>query len=185
MRLFLGIAIPEEIAGELLRLVERLAPVARDLRWSAPATWHITLQFLGRTEEAQYACVTERLRGVQAAPVPVAMDGTGFFDRAGVFFAGVVVTAELLALQQRITAETQHCGFLPEGRAYAPHITLARSRGRSGAGPLAPLKTAMRGRAKAVFGGFTANEFLLYESLPLPEGSRYEIRERFALTGDG
>jgi 2'-5' RNA ligase len=28
---------------------------------------------------------------------------------------------------------------------------------------------------------FTASSFVLYESVPTPEGSRYEIRERFEL----
>ena len=32
------------------------------------------------------------------------------------------------------------------------------------------------------FSAFTANEFLLYESFPGPGGSRYEVRERFALS---
>ena len=29
---------------------------------------------------------------------------------------------------------------------------------------------------------FTAESFVLYQSTPTPEGSRYEIRERFPLT---
>ena len=100
------------------------------LRWSMPESWHITLQFLGSTGETQYECVVARLRALHAAPVPIELDELGFFDRAGIFFAGVAFTPELLARQQQVRAATIPCGFTPEERPYHPHITLARSKGR-------------------------------------------------------
>ena len=149
------------------------------LRWSTPESWHVTLQFLGNTSDTQYECVVARLRELHAAPVPIEMDELGYFDRAGIFFAGVALTPELLTLQQRVTASTVPCGIAPEDRPYGPHITLARSKGRRDAKGLEALKTKIRHPPK--FNRFVAQEFLLYESFTRPTGSHYETRARFRL----
>lgn len=179
MRLFIGIPLAASVAEELAKLAARLRRKDDGLRWSAPESWHITLQFLGSVDEQRYGCAVERLREVRSAAVPVALEGLGMFDRAGVFFAGVKTTPELVALQQRVTATMEHCGFVPEERPYHPHITLARSKGKEGARGLRALKAPVRREPK--FGSFVAEEFVLYESVPEPGGSRYLIRERFAL----
>ncbi len=82
-------------------------------------------------------------------------------------------------LQQRVTAATQPCGFLPESRPFQPHITLARSKGPRH--DLGELKTKLS--RPTSFTRFQAREFLLYESFLSSAGSRYEIRERFPLAG--
>jgi 2'-5' RNA ligase len=177
MRLFIGIPLALAVVNELSSLSLRLRSSDDGLRWSTPESWHITLQFLGNTTEEQYACIVERLRELPFAPVPVRLDSIGFFERAGVFFAGVDLTPELLSLQQRVIASTSRCGFAPEDRPYHPHITLARTKGRNGKPSLRKLKDSIRVQPR--FTGFTATEFLIYESLLSPSGSRYEIRERF------
>lgn len=182
MRLFVGIGLPPPAAEALARVGERLASAARDLRWSQPESWHVTLQFLGQTRDNQAACLAENLAAIRATPVPVRIAGLGFFDRAGVFWAGVELTPELLALEQKVVAATRRCGFLPEDRAYSPHITLARAKGRAAVRALDPVKAALERSRIALRAEFTAPEFLLYESFPGPGGSRYEIRARFPLT---
>lgn len=149
------------------------------LRWSTPESWHITLQFLGNVNKAQYECVVAHLRELHAAPVPIELEDLGFFDRAGIFFAGASLTPELLALQKKVTASTIPCGFTPDDRTYRPHITLARSKGRRNAIGVESLKVKIRQQPK--FSRFIAEEFLLYESLTRPTGSEYETRERFQL----
>jgi len=184
MRLFIGIALAQEATDTLRRVRDRLAPAGGELRWSAEESWHVTLQFLGAASAEEAACVMEQLGEVRSAPVPMRLDGVGFFERAGVFHAGVDLTPGLLALQQRVTAATRQCGFLPEERAYHPHITLPRAKGRHGPGALAPLKKALEKFRLVVHAEFLASEFLLYESIPRPEGSRYQVRARFPLTAE-
>ena len=162
---------------------EHFAAEGDGLRWSAEESWHVTLQFLGAADDAQAACVMEQLGTVRADVVPVRIAGLDFFERAGVFHARVELTAELLALQQKVTAATRGCGFVAEARAYSPHITLARAKGRGNAKALGPLKAAVE-RARVRFAAeFVADEFRLYESVPGPEGSRYEVRARYGLGG--
>ena len=181
MRLFIGIPLDPAVVGELARLSEKLKSPSDGLRWSAPAGWHITLQFLGATSSEQCACVTAGLRRIRHAPFEIQLDPPGFFERAGVFFAGVRLSPDLTGLQQQVVAATQPCGFVPEDRPYHPHITLAREKG--GSRGLRKLKSRIP--AGMQFSNSVAGEFLLYESFPGPGGSRYEVRERFQLGDAG
>jgi RNA 2',3'-cyclic 3'-phosphodiesterase len=183
MRLFVGIGLAPEAVDALRRVRERFASASDGLRWSAEESWHVTLQFLGAADDAQTACVTEKLGAVRATAVPVRIEGLDFFPRAGVFHARVALTAELLALQQKVTAATRRCGFVAEARAYSPHITLARTKGHAIAETLQPLQAAVERARSRVAAEFVAEEFRLYESVPRPEGSRYEVRARFGLEG--
>lgn len=180
MRLFVGIALDENATAALRGLRERLATASDEVRWASETTWHVTLQFLGETTAEHAACVVERLRTIRAENVPIRIEGLGFFERAAIFFADVPVTGALLALQQKVTTETRGCGFVAEARTYHPHITLAKAKGRSGRA-MDGLKKAVEQSKLAWSPEFVADEFLLYESFPGPEGSRYEVRERFTL----
>jgi RNA 2',3'-cyclic 3'-phosphodiesterase len=180
MRLFVGIALDEAATAALRSVLERFAGSGGEVRWAAEATWHVTLEFLGEASEEQAACVVERLRAVEADRVPVRIDALGFFERAGIFHAEVALTPELLALEQTVTAATRGCGFAREARAYHPHITLAKAKGRNPRA-MEPLRRAVERAKFALTSEFVAAEFLLYESFPGPEGSRYEVRERFRL----
>ncbi len=177
MRLFVGIPLPPTLIDELSALSMQLQSGADGLRWSAPESWHITLQFLGNIAEERYECIVNRLRDLRAEPVPIQLEELGCFERAGVFFAGIRSTAELISLQQQVTVATAHCGFVPETRPYHPHITLARRKGR--AGGFTDLKSKIRRRPN--FSAFLADQFVLYESVVRPRGSHYEVRERFRL----
>ena len=117
------------VIGELAAVSARLKRKEDGLRWTAPESWHITLQFLGNTDEKEYVNLVQRLRQVNSPPVPVHFEELGFFDHAGVFFADVGLTHELLALEKGVAAATELCGFVHDARPYHPHITLARSKG--------------------------------------------------------
>ena len=176
MRLFVGIPLATTVIAELSAISMRMQSTADGLRWTAPESWHVTLQFLGNT--AEYECVVGGLRELRLPPVPIQLEGLGFFERAGVFFAGVQLTPGLEGLQQRVTAATGVCGFVPETRPYHPHITLARSKTK-GAKALRELKSRIH--REPGFSAFLAEEFVLYESVLGAKGSRYEARERFQL----
>ena len=179
MRLFVGLPLASEVLNELSEAVARLKAPHDGLRWTAPETWHITLQFLGNTDQKHGDCALARLAEIHAGSVQVELGALGIFDRAGVFFVDVVPTTDLVALAERVTVATGKCGFLAESRPYHPHITLARAKGEGRGKPLKALRdrVPLGGR----FAGFRAAEFLLYESRTLPEGAKYEVRGRFTL----
>ena len=179
MRLFLGIPLSSTVIDELTKLTARLHTKDDSLRWSQPESWHVTLQFLGSTDQQQYNCLIPRLREIHLSRVPIRLESTGIFDHAGIFYVDVRTAPALLVLQQALIAATTPCGFVPEVRAYHPHITLARSKGNDATQSLRQLKARIDREPK--FTAFMADEFLLYESFTEPTGSRYQIRERFRL----
>ena len=180
LRLFIGIPLAAATASDLATVVNRIRSNATEyLRWSAPESLHITLQFLGSTTLQQHECVTAHLRELRHPSVQIRLGTLDTFDRAGVLVVDVPVTSELLALQQAVAAATAPCGFTPEMRPYHPHITLARRKGKGGGRELRNLKIQIDPPPR--FSSFTAERFVLYESIPTPEGSRYEIREQFSL----
>ena len=179
MRLFIGIPLAQDVKDALQSLTRSLQSANDNLRWSSSESWHITLQFLGETSEESHRCVVTRLQEVLSAEVPVRLDGTGFFERAGVFFAGVRVSTGMLELEKRILAATARCGFVAEDRPFHPHVTLARAKGDKRMNALQKLKQRVKG--DVTFPAFTASEFLLYEASLGAGGPRYEIRNRFPL----
>lgn len=181
MRLFVGIPLAAAVIDELSKVSMRLRSNGDGLRWTARESWHITIQFLGNTSPEQYECVVTQLHKLRLRPVQIRLEELGCFERSGVFFAGVRVSPELLLLQQRVTEATALCGFAAESRPYQPHITLARCKGNGQRQGLRELKA--RTQHQPGFTSFVAEDFVLYESFLGAGGSRYEIRERFALDG--
>jgi 2'-5' RNA ligase len=179
MRLFVGIPLAPVVVDELTKLTGRLYTKDDQLRWSAPETWHVTLRFLGTTDQQQYNCIVPRLREIHLPHVPVRLESPGFFDHAGVFYVDVKTAPALIVLEQAVVAATTPCGFIPESRPYHPHITLARSKGKDATQAFRQLKSRLGLPPK--FTPIMAGEFVLYESFTEPSGSRYEIRDRFRL----
>lgn len=181
MRLFVGIPVNPAAAPDLRRLQNQLMSgvppkQADELRWSSPEDWHITLQFLGHVNGEQYHCVAAALQTLSFPGFSVHLDRMWVFDRAGVLYAEVQPTPELLALEQAVLALTRPCGFVPEDRPYHPHVTLARRRGRH--------SDLLRTLAQQPFAGltFAAEQVVLYESQSSVSGSRYVPREMVPLT---
>jgi 2'-5' RNA ligase len=179
MRLFIGIPLAAKVVNELSEVSLRLRSSGDGLRWSAPESWHVTLQFLGSTGREQYVCATARLRELHLPPAPIRLEGLGFFDRTGILYTGVKVSPELLLLHKQVGEAMALCGFDRETRSFRPHITLARSKAKGEWDVLRELRSEIGSRRK--FTEFVAGEFLLYESFLGPAGSRYEVRERFFL----
>jgi 2'-5' RNA ligase len=179
MRLFVGIPLAAAVVNELSAVSLRLRSIGDGLRWPAPESWHITLQFLGDTGRDQYVCAAARLRELRLPPVLIRLEGLGFFDRTGILYTGVKVSPELLLLHERVGAAMALCGFVRETRPFRPHITLARSKAKGERDVLRKLRSEIGKPRK--FTEFVAAEFLLYESFLGPAGSRYEVRERFSL----
>ncbi|HEX2918707.1 MAG TPA: RNA 2',3'-cyclic phosphodiesterase [Edaphobacter sp.] len=179
MRLFVGIALDPAVTDAIKRLTISLRRAEDGLRWSNPEGWHITLQFLGSTEQPAYECLLARLREIYRPPFAIHLGVPDVFERAGVFHIGVLPSQDLTALERHVVASTALCGFRLEDHPYHPHITLARGKGHEGRRGLHAL--TQRLHSVRVLPSFSANEFLLYQSFPTRDGSRYEIRERFPL----
>lgn len=104
---------------------------APDFRWVPPERLHLTVRFLG---EQPLSIVPELRSGIDAAvsrhaDAPLQLGGIGAFPnfrRARVLWMGVLPHPRLELLHHDVEAACVALGFEPEGRAFRPHVTLAR-----------------------------------------------------------
>jgi 2'-5' RNA ligase len=179
MRLFVGLAIDEAVKETLERLTLRLRAKDDGLRWSTTDQWHVTLIFLGEVDDEARARLVRELRGVRQPSLKLRIQRLGTFERVGILHAEVEVSQELLRLYEAVAAAVKRSGLEVEDRPYRAHITLARARNKDGRKTIARLRSSTE--RQRVSAQWEAAEFLLYESQLSPGGSRYVVRERFAL----
>lgn len=131
-RLFVAVPIGSDMQARLAHAVQgwRSRPDLENLRWADPATWHVTLLFLGATEPAAVPDLVQALEGVAQthAPMRLATGGIGGFPSAGrarVAWYGVADPDRSL---HRL-ADDVRAALAPQDRGrFRPHVTLARSR---------------------------------------------------------
>jgi len=187
MRLF--VAVPLDDAAH-----ERLAAAMADARRTADShAWrfvrsegvHLTLKFLGEVDESAVTELRTALgRAVAGAGAfDMEMHGIGAFPTPShprVLWAGVREGASRLAeLASSVDRELTPLGFQPETRAFAAHLTLARSRDPRQARSLAGWIAA---HADEPFGRLPVRAVVLFQSLLSREGSTYLPLATFSLT---
>src|ERR1035438_3811033 len=85
MRLFVAVAVPEQVAGELEAAVAPLRSSWPSLRWTGIDAWHLTLAFLGEVNDVIAAGLADPLRiaAAEHAPLTLSLAGSGAFPGAG------------------------------------------------------------------------------------------------------
>lgn len=176
MRVFAAasLELPRGLAAGLSRSASmELGQAARP---TGPEAMHLTLAFLGevppaRAEEAG-RCL-EVLSGF--GPFEAVAGKAGFFpslDAPRVFWLGFSAGGERLSeAAARLSAALRGAGFLLEERAFLPHLTLARIKGR--AAPEALLRAAEAAEALCRGAAFKVRGAALYSSETLPGGPVY------------
>ncbi|MDP2729074.1 MAG: RNA 2',3'-cyclic phosphodiesterase [Dehalococcoidales bacterium] len=137
IRSFIAIELPEEVKLKLSQLEAQLKSGHSGVKWVEPTGIHITLKFLGniainRTEEVTRA-MEEAGRGIP--PFRLEVKELGAFPSlklVQVVWVGLSGEVDKLSrLQQRLESNLERLGFAPEGRAFTPHLTLARVRNQA------------------------------------------------------
>ena len=92
---------------------------------------HITLRFAGDIDGRTADEFADFLAGIRAEPFPVTIRDVGAFGGRDprVLWAGVEAGEPLDALYRAHERAARAAGLEPEGRAFKPHVTLARMRG--------------------------------------------------------
>ena len=175
-RLFVAIRPPQPIRQKLLGSMGGVTGA----RWQSDDQLHLTLRFIGEVQAHVADDIAVALRTVYFPRFEIALSRIGTFDRRGqaeVVWAGVTPHDQLKALHKKVDHACQRAGLPPEGRAYSPHVTLARL--KRGSGPVAGLIEASGSLSSEPF---SVDSFCLYESQLTPEGAVYNAVERYSLT---
>lgn len=173
-RLFVAIRPPEVVREQLLDLMGGL----HGLRWQNDNQLHLTLRFIGEVERPMADDIAAELKRIRFERFSIALDGIGQFEkrRQGALWAGVRPKEELKSLAAKVERACQAAGVEPEQRAYRPHITLARWKG----------KAPQANRFLERHGGLTSDpwkvrEFILFESRLGQGGAHYEPVAKYPL----
>lgn len=174
VRCFAALPIPEGVRAALERILTPVRDLGWPVRWVRPEGVHITLKFFGEVARERVETIAESLdfsaRGI--GPLAITVAGFGAFpaeERARVLWAGIDAPAGLELLQDRIETRAAAMGFPAEGAVYRPHVTIGRV--REG-------ERIARTEGTKLFGasfseGFTAEQVVLFESVPGQGGAVY------------
>jgi RNA 2',3'-cyclic 3'-phosphodiesterase len=137
LRSFIAIELPERVRSAISELQQELKKCKADIRWVKPDNIHLTLKFLGDTDEKSLDSIVEATKA--------ACSGYGRFDLetrgVGVFpdmraprilWVGISDNDSLTGLQKSIEDGLAALGFTPEKRRFRPHLTLGRFISSSG-----------------------------------------------------
>lgn len=186
MRLFVALEIPEPLRQEIARLKDRIEGGLPRARWVLPERMHLTLVFLGKTDEALLPALRDGLASVFSgqSPIQAQVRGAGTFppDRpARVAWLGLEGGPELLALQAGVAAvAVEVAGLEPERRPFHPHLTLARP---ARPWPRVAVERFLAAADRSYGEPFEISRGVLMESHLGAGGPRYEPVATFPLEG--
>jgi 2'-5' RNA ligase len=167
-RLFVAIRPPEPVRDLLIDAMDDSA----DFRWQTDEQLHLTLKFVGEVERPIADDLANALGRIRSTRFELRIAGVGRFEQrsAGALWAGVEPKEPVTALAAKIDRACLAVGVEPERRAFHPHVTLARWKGRRSR-EVADFLERTRGFASDPF---TVDEFQLFESRLSRHGAHYE-----------
>ncbi len=167
-RLFIAIDIPDPVKDNICELRRNLPGV----RWVDRDQIHITMQFIGDSDDSLFGRIKSSLSEIKLAPFGLELTGSGFFPnerRPSVFWLGCGENRGLSDLKEYMDLVLDSCGIPPESRKFQPHITVARLK-------LVNAKDCIKLNSihKNLFPmEFHVSEFVLYSSLLKSDGAEH------------
>ena len=178
MRLFVGVPLPDDIR-QRLAMITGGVPGAR---WARPENLHLTLRFLGETDNARAEDIVSELSRIDCEAFAAVVRGLGAFGdrkRPRILWAGIPPSPPLTRLHQKVEQALQRAGCGPDHRKFHPHVTLARLKDVQ----KVKLERFMTANGHVESRPFTVGGFTLFESFLASEGAHYRAIAEFELAG--
>jgi RNA 2',3'-cyclic 3'-phosphodiesterase len=175
MRLFFAIELEPAVADALHQAIEPLRVLEPELAWVVTAKLHLTMKFVGEVDDAGAA----RLIGAAESIVgrhrhfEMMLGGVGAFPnfrRARVVWMGIENEPRLEWLHHDLEIACADAGYELEGRAFRPHITLARVRAPL---PIERVRALARAARRIAFAGAAEVAGLTLFESTLGPGAHY------------
>jgi RNA 2',3'-cyclic 3'-phosphodiesterase len=188
VRTFIAIELPDQVKQGLGQLQATLKAVHPDsAKWVDPYSIHLTLKFLGNVEVGKIDAISQAILETAQSfdGFQLHISGLGAFPnlrRVQVVWVGIEGNVERLqALQKHLDSNLTQLGYLPEKRAFVPHLTLARVRDNtSSEDRLAIGDLISRTKNSSVF-DVEVNSLSLMRSQLTPRGAIYSRLGSFGL----
>jgi RNA 2',3'-cyclic 3'-phosphodiesterase len=177
-RIFVAVDISDDVRRKVSTYIQELREEFSNLRvgWEKTEKLHLTLKFLGDSDENQIEKLREIVRNIagQVSKFSLKIAETGVFPsprNARILWIDVKDEKGSLAkINRLLETECEKIGFSKERKNYKPHLTIARLRDVGKSKELA--EKHLRKEFKPA--EFEVAEIVIYESRLQPAGSIYQ-----------
>ncbi len=186
MRLFIALPLPGKVEEELGRMIFLLKQKGGSVKWVTPKNIHLTMKFLGDTEENLVDSIKEQIDAIARdfAPVETVITRLGAFpnlSRPRVIWAGLDKNIETLAeISAKVEMAVQTLGFEREERRFKAHLTLGRVRQPAGLDNLTGYMKSLDVPEMS----FRLDRMVLFRSTLTPRGPVYDRLHEVMLAKD-
>jgi len=184
IRTFIAIKIPEDIRNRIADLLSSLKGSGGKITWVKPHNMHLTLKFLGETEESIVKGISERLEQVLLSynQFEINLKNIGAFPnlkKPKVLWIGTEGDKNILInLARNIDEQMSEFGFEREKRKFSAHLTIARIRDNRG---IDPLIKKLEKKKYFVPGTFTVKDILFIKSELTKHGPIYAVLKKIKI----
>lgn len=167
----------------LMDVLGELRSSRADLKVVRPELLHVTLKFLGDTDEQLVDEIAARMaKSVSGIPpFTIKLNGMGAFPSLSnirVVWVGIQNGKALEEIAKRLDASIGELGFERDRKGFVPHLTLARARsGRN----IANVQEILRRNAATDFGEYPVDKIALKKSILSPQGPTYSVVRQISL----
>ncbi len=159
----------------LVTVMRRLASSRADLKMVRPELMHLTLKFLGDTDESLVGKVVSRMSSTAEDFVPfrITLKGMGAFPSMSnirIVWVGIEDGGSLGLIAERLDESMAQLGFEREKRGFRPHLTLARARSPRN---MAAVQQILMENAALDCGEYQIDRLMLKKSVLSPTGPAY------------
>jgi RNA 2',3'-cyclic 3'-phosphodiesterase len=180
IRSFIAVELPDKVKDGLGRIQSTLkSDDPNCTKWVDPQSIHLTLKFLGNIDVNRIDAITGAMQDTAALfdEFRLQIGGLGAFPnlrRVQVIWVGIKGDIErLLALQKNLDTKLAKLGYLPEKRAFVPHLTLARVRDYASPAERLALGELITGTRENLMFNVAVTSLSLMRSQLNPKGAIY------------
>ena len=189
-RVFVGVDLDLTVCEKLVLVQEDLLPIVRDrqakVRWVPAPNLHLTLKFIGETEDAMIHRIRDVLNAIAAEqdPFSLVLSGVGAFPDAKkpriLYAASTKGTEDVKALAGAVESALVDIGLPAETRAYSPHVTLGRVKTPSRRLDVSDVVEAL---GELPLGTTEIRDLILFKTHMGTRGAHYEVVSRHRFRG--
>lgn len=169
MRIFFALLPPPDLHCRLAGVTHGV----NGARWQSAEQLHLTLRFVGETSPRLAEELALALPAAAISLPALAIDGVGSFQSGthpNSLWVRITPAEALLRLHHKIDRICQQHGLEPEGRAYLPHLTVARLPRSAG-----PVTNWLAAHAGFALDGLRFNRCCLMESVRSDGVQHYHV----------
>ncbi|MBI5848422.1 MAG: RNA 2',3'-cyclic phosphodiesterase [Nitrospirae bacterium] len=175
IRSFIAIKLPEGLKRSIADLITELRNAGSDVSWVQAGNIHLTLRFLGSTDNALIPAIKERIskKLLHYSTFYIKIGGVGCFPsqrRPRVLWIGIENSDALKNMQKEVDLVVSEFGFEAEERPFSPHLTIGRVRSQRGIAETIRRFTEFR---TADFGTFEVERIHIMKSELKPAGAQH------------